>query len=112
MTIPDDLAAVLEAACAQAGLSAAGAAPIRLGENAIFHLPGGIVARIARAGQQSVARREIAVSRWLNAAGVSAVAAWGDLDQPVDEDTTHLPFQVFLMLHVVRIRSSVNLKLL
>ena len=84
MTVSDDLAAVLEAACAQAGLSAAGAEPIRLGENAIFRLPGGIVARIARAGQQSAARREIAVSRWLNAAGVSAVAAWGDLDQPVN----------------------------
>lgn len=83
MTKPDDLAAVLEAACAQAGLSTAGAEPIRLGENAIFRLPGGIVVRIARAGQQSVARREIAVSRWLNAAGVSAVAAWENLDQPV-----------------------------
>jgi hypothetical protein len=84
VTTPDDLAAVLEAACAQAGLSAAGAEPIRLGENAIFRLPDGVVARIARVGQQSVARREIAVSHWLNAAGISAVAAWGDLDQPVD----------------------------
>lgn len=84
MTIPDDLAAVLGAACAQAGLSVAGAEPIRLGENAIFRLPAGIVARIARAGQRPAARREIAVSRWLNAAGVSAVAAWGDLAQPVD----------------------------
>ena len=84
MTIPGDLAAILEAACAQAGLPAAGAEPIRLGENAIFRLPGGVVARIARTGQQAAARREIAVSRWLNAAGVAAVAAWGDVEQPVE----------------------------
>jgi len=84
VTIPDDLAAILDAACARAALPSAGAEPIRLGENAIFRLPGGIVARIARAGQQVAAQREIAVSRWLNAAGVSAVAAWGDLEQPIE----------------------------
>ena len=92
MTIPGDLAAILAAACARVGLPSAGAEPIRLGENAIFRLPGGIVARIARAGQQSAARREIAVSRWLNAAGVSAVAAWGDLDQPVEVDGRSVTF--------------------
>ena len=75
MTMPGDLAAILQAACAQAGLNATGAEPVRLGENAIFRLPGGVIARIARAGQQQAARREIAVSRWLNASGVSAVAA-------------------------------------
>jgi Phosphotransferase enzyme family len=92
VTVAGDLAAILDAACARAGLPATGAEPIRLGENAIFRLPGGIVARIARAGQQAAARREIAVSRWLNAAGVAAVAAWGDLDQPVDVDGRSVTF--------------------
>lgn len=92
MTVPGDLAAILETACAQAGLPSAGAEPIRLGENAIFRLPGGIVARIARTGQQAAARREIAVSGWLNAAGIAAVAAWGDLDQPVDVNGRSVTF--------------------
>ena len=92
MTIQGDLTAILDAACARAGLPAAGAEPIRLGENAIFRLPGGIIARIARTGQQAAAQREIAVSRWLNAAGVSAVAAWDDLEQPVDVNGRSVTF--------------------
>ncbi|MGH3280028.1 MAG: phosphotransferase family protein [Trebonia sp.] len=100
MTVPRDLAAILQAACAQAGLNATGAEAIRLGENAIFRLPVGVIARIARAGQQQAARREIAVSRWLNASGVSAVAAWGDLDQPIDVNGRSVTFWDELPPHV------------
>lgn len=100
MTIPGDLAAILREACAQAGLNAMGAEPIRLGENAIFRLPGGVVARVARAGQQEAARREVAVSRWLNASGVSAVAVWGDLAQPVDVNGRSVTFWDELPPHV------------
>lgn len=92
MNIPDDLAAILEAACARAGLPAAGAEPVRLGENAVFRLRAGVVARITRAGQRAAARREIAVSRWLNAAGVAAVAAWDGLEQPIEVNGRSVTF--------------------
>jgi aminoglycoside phosphotransferase len=92
VTIPAGLAAILEAACAQARLPALGAEVIRLGENAIFRLHGGVVARITRIGQQAAARREIAVSRWLNASGVAAVAAWGDIEQPIEVNSRSVTF--------------------
>jgi aminoglycoside phosphotransferase len=100
MTMPGDLDAVLAAACAQAGLPATGAEAIRLGENAIFRLPGGVIARIARVGQREAARREVAVSRWLNAAGVAAVAAWGDIDQPIEVNGRSVTFWDELPPHV------------
>jgi aminoglycoside phosphotransferase len=100
VTIPADLAATLAAACEQAGLSAEGAQPIRLGENAIFCLPGHVVARIARPGQQAAARREVAISRWLNAAGVPAVATWGDIEQPIEVDGRSVTFWDELPAHV------------
>ena len=33
-----------------------------------------------------------------------------NLNEPVDQDATHLPFQVVLMIHVVGIRQSLNLQ--
>ncbi len=41
----DDSLAVLNAAAAAAGLGATGAEVIRLGENDLYRLPGGVVAR-------------------------------------------------------------------
>jgi len=84
MTTPPELTDILEAACAAAGLQADDAEPVRLGENAIFRLRGKIIARIARPGQQAAARREVAVSCWLNASGVAAVAAVEHIEQPVE----------------------------
>jgi aminoglycoside phosphotransferase len=55
----------LEAAATAAGLSPSGAEPIRLAENDLWRLPGGIVIRISRPGQMTAATREIAVTRWL-----------------------------------------------
>ncbi|MCA2228829.1 phosphotransferase family protein [Nonomuraea aurantiaca] len=77
---------VLGAASRRAGLDAAGAELIRLGENALFRLPGGIIARITRSGQTAAAAREVAVARWLDANDVSAVKPWPDVDQPAEVD--------------------------
>ena len=46
---------------------------MRLGENALYRLPGGIVARVSRVGQFAAAAREVAVARWLEANHVPAV---------------------------------------
>ncbi|HEV2375622.1 MAG TPA: aminoglycoside phosphotransferase family protein [Streptosporangiaceae bacterium] len=83
---------VLSRACAAVGLPAEGAEPIRLGENAVFRLPGHLVARVSRPGHQETARREVAVSHWLNAAGVAAVAALAGIDQPVEVDGRSVTF--------------------
>ncbi|MGH4013874.1 MAG: phosphotransferase enzyme family protein [Pseudonocardiaceae bacterium] len=74
---------VLAAACAQAGLSAAGARVIRIGENAIFVLPGRVVVRIARLGQHPAAVKEVRIARWLADHGVAAVRALDGIVQPV-----------------------------
>ncbi|WP_435581583.1 phosphotransferase enzyme family protein [Amycolatopsis thermoflava] len=78
-----DTGELLRYACRQAGLDADGAEPIRLGENAIFRLPGGIVARISRPGQQDAARREVRIAQWLADHDIPAVRALDGLDQPV-----------------------------
>ncbi len=74
---------VLAEACAQAGLDFRGAKPIRLGENAIVGLPGGIVVRIARPGQFAAASREVQIARWLAEQGVPAVRVVEGITQPV-----------------------------
>ncbi|MFI6995868.1 phosphotransferase family protein [Nonomuraea wenchangensis] len=78
--------AILDAASRRAGLDPSGAELMRLGENSLFRLPGGIVARVSRPGQAAAAAREVAVARWLEANHVPAVQAWPDIDQPVEVD--------------------------
>ncbi|WUV60441.1 aminoglycoside phosphotransferase family protein [Amycolatopsis sp. NBC_01480] len=75
---------MLRDACDQAGIDARGAEPIRLGENAILRLPGGIVARIARSGQHAAAAREVRIARWLADHDIPAVRALDDLGQPIE----------------------------
>jgi Ser/Thr protein kinase RdoA (MazF antagonist) len=87
-----DLHPALEQACAVAGLDAQDAEPVRLGENAIFRLPGGVVIRVSRPGQQAAARREVAVSRWLADSGVAAVEALREIDQPVEAGNRSVTF--------------------
>jgi aminoglycoside/choline kinase family phosphotransferase len=79
----DDSRPALEAAAAAVSLDARGAEVIRLGENTIYRLPGKVVARIARAGQDAAARKEVQVARWLENSGVSAVRVLRDIDQPI-----------------------------
>ncbi|MEV1249896.1 aminoglycoside phosphotransferase family protein [Nonomuraea sp. NPDC049750] len=78
--------ATLDMAGRRLGLDPAGAELIRLGENALYRLPGGIVARISRVGQFAAAAREVAVARWLEAHHVPAVQVWPDVDQPIEVD--------------------------
>jgi hypothetical protein len=98
VSTPPELSAILRQACAAAGLVADGSEPIRPGENAIFRLPGAVIARIARPGQQAVGRREVAVSRWLNASGVVAAALPG-IDQPVEVGERSVTFWEELPAH-------------
>ncbi|CCA59006.1 MULTISPECIES: phosphotransferase family protein [Streptomyces] len=74
--------ALLAEAAAARGFSAQGATLIRLAENAIWRLTADIVVRIARPGQEAAAAREVAVARWLSAAGVPTVEPLA-IDQPV-----------------------------
>lgn len=71
-------------ACARVGIDCTGAECVRLGENAIFALPGQVVARIARPGATAAARREVRAARWLAEHGIPAVVALESIDQPVE----------------------------
>ncbi|GIG55708.1 aminoglycoside phosphotransferase [Longispora fulva] len=66
-----------------AGLDPGAAELIRHGQNTLFRLPGAIVARVARPGQQGTAAKETRVSQWLAAEGVPVVRVVEDLEQPV-----------------------------
>ncbi|MFD5435816.1 phosphotransferase family protein [Kitasatospora sp. NPDC127067] len=92
MSDPSDSRSVLLKACAEVGLSAAGAEPIRIGENALWRLPLGVVARISRPGQSTAASRELAVARWLRDCGVPAVRPLDHLREPVDVDGNPVTF--------------------
>jgi aminoglycoside phosphotransferase (APT) family kinase protein len=64
---------VVAAGCALAGRPVAGAEALRVGEDALVRLADGVLARVAPAGGARAARHEVAVSRWLAAAGIPAV---------------------------------------
>lgn len=67
---PDE---ILAAACGRAGLSAAHAQLLSAGENHVYRLPGGVIARVSKPGQEQAASREVFLGTWLNANGVRAV---------------------------------------
>ena len=94
-----DAHAVLRAACAQAGLPSAGAELIRAGENTLYRLPGHVVARVTRAGQLHVARKETQVSGWLRDTGVPVVEALAQIDQPIAIDGHAVTFWRELPAH-------------
>jgi hypothetical protein len=75
--------AVLKLAAQAAGIDSGGAEVIRFGENHLWRLPGGVVARIARPGQDLAAAKEVAVATWLADAGVDAVRVLDRLNQPI-----------------------------
>ncbi|MFC8721334.1 phosphotransferase family protein [Kitasatospora sp. NPDC057198] len=76
-------AALLAEACAAAGRSGAGAELIRAGENTLWRLPGGVVARIGRPGQLAAAAKELTVARWLHRHRVPAVRPLGHPPAPL-----------------------------
>ncbi|GAA0644396.1 aminoglycoside phosphotransferase family protein [Kutzneria viridogrisea] len=92
MSHRDDALAVLQAASAAAGLDSSSAKAIRLAENAIYQLPHGVVARIARFGQAAAAEKEVHVARWLEDFGVSAVRVLREVAQPVLVDGRPVTF--------------------
>ncbi|HET9656050.1 MAG TPA: aminoglycoside phosphotransferase family protein [Kineosporiaceae bacterium] len=68
----------------QAGVDSSEAELIRLAENALYRLPGGIIARVSRPGQLDTARREVMVSQWLQLQDFPVVQAITDLPQPIE----------------------------
>lgn len=74
----------LAEACARVGIDHTGAECVRLGENAIFALPGQVVARIARPGATATARREVRVARWLAEHDLPSVTVLDGIAQPVE----------------------------
>jgi aminoglycoside phosphotransferase (APT) family kinase protein len=79
-------------ACRTAGLDPRNAELLRLGENALYRLPGNVIARIGRLGQLAAATKEINVALWLESADVPAVQAMSEIDQPVDVDRRPVTF--------------------
>lgn len=70
-------AGALTAAASMAGLAVDGEPEsIRIGERAVFRLPGGVIGRVARPTRQDAAAREVQVAQWLGEQGVEA-------DQPL-----------------------------
>lgn len=61
---------MLDNACAQVGLSSVGAVLLREGENQVYRLPGRVVVRINKPGQEGVAMREVVLGRWFNDNGL------------------------------------------
>lgn len=76
---------VLSAACEAAGLDRTDARLLRIGENALFHLPAAsIVVRIARTMDYwEDALKEVNVSRWLAESHIPA-ARLAQVDQPIE----------------------------
>ncbi|PIM71219.1 aminoglycoside phosphotransferase [Streptomyces sp. JV178] len=91
---------VLEEACALAGLNPAGAESVRIAENEIWRLPGGVIVRIARPGQWKAAVREVLVARWLADNRVSAVRAL-PYEQPIEAAGRPVTFWVELPPHEI-----------
>jgi aminoglycoside phosphotransferase (APT) family kinase protein len=82
----------MQVACQMVGLDSRQAELIRLGENAIYRLPGEVVVRIGRRGQLASAAKEVHVARWLELVGVPAVQVIPDVGQPVDVDGQPVTF--------------------
>src|SRR5439155_3462573 len=72
---------------------------IRAGDNTLYRLPGGVVARVTRTGQVATAAKEVCVSRWLTRLGVPVVDALGDIAQPVAVEDRAVTFWRELPLH-------------
>ena len=98
MMIEHESADILANACKQIGLNSSGAIPIRLAENALWRLPGGVVVRIARKGNIDISKKEIKVARWLKDQGISAVVPL-TLEQPLEFEGRPVTFWEELAPH-------------
>ena len=88
---------VLVAACTMASLDGSSARPLRLGENALFHLPAeAVVVRIARSMDYwRDAAKEVSVSRWLASAQFPA-ARVRQIAQPIEVSGHPVTFWQFI----------------
>jgi len=88
----------LAVVCELAGLDRAGASLMRLGENALYHLPGpSVVVRIARSADYGAdAAKEVDVARWLAAGGFPAARLWDEAAQPVLADGHPVTFWQYI----------------
>jgi Ser/Thr protein kinase RdoA (MazF antagonist) len=86
-------AQVLADACEAVDMDASGARPLRLGENALFHLPmESVVARIARTMDYwADSVNEVNVARWLTQEGFPAAEVVG-IAQPIEVDEHPVTF--------------------
>ena len=84
--------ALLERACAFAGLNGHDARLLRLGSNIVYRLAAPVVVRISRQGASlDNARRTVAVARWLETVDYPAVRVV-DFDQPIVIDEHVITF--------------------
>jgi hypothetical protein len=73
----------LAVACAAAGITNDRASLIRIGSNAVFRLPNGVIARVARSVDQfAEATKQVDVSNWLREQHYSAIRALS-IAQPI-----------------------------
>jgi aminoglycoside phosphotransferase (APT) family kinase protein len=88
---------ILIRACQLTGLDDSGARSLRLGENALFHLPAeAIVVRIARTMDYwRDASKEVSVSRWLSSSDFPA-ARVRQMDQPIEVSGHPVTFWQFI----------------
>jgi aminoglycoside phosphotransferase (APT) family kinase protein len=79
---------VAEAVARKLGLKSSGAELLGpIADNAVFRLPGRVVARIADVAAYDRALREIRTGSWLAAQGVPAVRPLESIDQPLSVDS-------------------------
>lgn len=83
---------IVARACRIARVDRARPELLRFGQNAIFRIRPGLIARVTREGGEPVAHKELAVSRWLAEAGVPVVRARDDVPQPIIIDTHAVTF--------------------
>ncbi|MFD8912754.1 phosphotransferase [Streptomyces sp. NPDC059575] len=81
----------LRDACAEIGLDARGAEPVRIAENQIWRLQQGVIARIAPPDRFRSAIREIEVARWLAGQDIPVVRALR-VEQPLERGGRVLTF--------------------
>ncbi|MEU1953797.1 phosphotransferase enzyme family protein [Nocardia rhamnosiphila] len=91
-TTEEPISSILHLAGRTAGVDTTAAELLHYSENAIYRLPGGLVARISRPGQQAAAQREIRVARWLEDRDIATVQAVTGIEQPVEVENRAITF--------------------
>lgn len=88
----ESAARALRTAGVQVGVSTAGAQLIRIGSNAVFRVPGKVIARVAKSADMlENARKQVDVAEWLEAERFPSVRAL-DVKQPVKADQRIVTF--------------------